>query len=233
MISFKNVFKIPFVKWNFFLIILFLALISLISYKVSFFSIIFTILFSVALVSCNLLSTLKVYDSKTIVKILEYSLAYFLSSFIYLIIEGIFALLVFVLIFLLKINLPDGVNNNFVFNSIGISLILLSIVLFVGIIIFEFLKNIGFINFLKTKKFENIYHFKKNLKLIFSKDFSILFIFIVGYTFLLSIIFLILIGIVSLVFPYVTNQVISFLFILFLYVFISVTFTLMFNFLKK
>jgi hypothetical protein len=219
MINFKKITNIPYIGSKFLLIILVLGLFTLISDTFTLLALILTIAFTAGLVGLQLLSQLKHYDKKTIIKILELSLIYLVSSFIFLFIEGVFLLIFLIPIYLLKALI--NTENIFVLNFGILLLILTFIIMIVGFIIIDYIKNIGFMKYLKSNKFEDFFEFKKNLKIIFTKNFWITQIFLFGYILLLMIAFVIILSLSSLIFPVLSNYFIGVFIIFFIYFWFS------------
>jgi hypothetical protein len=219
MIDLRNVLKAPYLKFSFLLIILLLSVLTIISPFISFISLILILFLSIGLISAHLISPLKEYSLKNIIIIFEFSLIYFIASVIFFIIQGIFVLVFSIPIFLLR-NTID-VNNIFAFNSGLFIIILFSIIVIIGFLIIEFTKNIGFIRYIKSNKFEDFFEFKQNLKVIFKKDFLIGLLFLIGYMFLIFLITFVLLVFLSLIFPTLSDYFIGIFVIIFLYLIIS------------
>jgi hypothetical protein len=219
MIDYKNVLKIPYINFKFLLIIILLSIITILGYTFSFIALIFTIILTVGLIGTNILSQLQNYNFKTIIKILELSLVYSIVSIIYFFIQAIVFLIFAIPIYFLR----NFINTNIAFNfNFGLFFLILLIIL--GIIVFiiiEYLKNIGFIRYLKSSKFENFFEIKNNLKYIFTKDFLTSQIFLLGYIIVLIIIFVILLSLLTLIFPSLTNYFVGIFIMLFVYLLIS------------
>jgi hypothetical protein len=219
MIDYKNVLKIPYINFKFLLIIILLSIITILGYTFSFIALIFTIILTVGLIGTNILSQLQNYNFKTIIKILELSLVYSIVSIIYFFIQAIVFLIFAIPIYFLR----NFINTNIAFNfNFGLFFLILLIIL--GIIVFiiiEYLKNIGFIRYLNSSKFENFFEIKNNLKYIFTKDFLTSQIFLLGYIIVLIIIFVILLSLLTLIFPSLTNYFVGIFIMLFVYLLIS------------
>lgn len=219
MVDYKNILKIPYIDFKFLLIILLFSIITILGYSISFIALIFTIIFTVGLIGTNILSQLKNYNLKTITKILELSLVYSIVSIIYFFMHTIIFLIFAIPVYFLRGFINTSISFNF---SLGLFFIILIIVLaLIVFIIVEYIKNIGFIRYLKSKKFENFFEIRNNLKYIFTKDFLTSQIFLLGYLLFLIVIFVIILSLLSLIFPVLTDYFVGILSIIFIYLFIS------------
>ncbi len=219
MIDFRNIIKIPYINFKFLLIIILIGLLTLIGDVFILPSLILAIFFTAGFIGLQLLTSLKHYDKKTIVKILQLGLIYLIGSFIFLFIQGVFLLIFLVPVYFLKALI--NTENIFVLNF-GIFLLLITIlIMIIGFLILEYIKNLGFIKYLKSNKFEDFFEFKKNLKIIFTKNFWITQIFLIGYLLILIIVFSLILSLLSLIFPILSNYFIGLFIVLFVYLWLS------------
>ncbi len=222
MMEFKNSLKIPFINFKFLLIILILSLITILGSTASLISIILTVFLSIGLVGTNILSSLKNYNSKTILKIFELSVVYFIASFLYLIFQGIISIILLIPVFLLKSSID--VENVFSFNSGLLIIILLFIITIFCYLVLEFVKNIGYISYIKSGRFEDFFNFKKHFKIVFTKNMLVSFFYLLGYLIILLIGYILVLSILTLLFPSISYYLIGIFTIIFIYIYIFVTF---------
>lgn len=231
MINFKNVLKVPYIGFNFLIIILILGLLTFVSETLLFISLIFAIFLSVGIIGTHILFGLKNYNSKTIFKILELSLIYFVTSIIFLILQ--FILFFIIILPISLITRVDSTNFSSINTEVFIISVIFIIVLFF-ILVLEFIKNIGFIKYLSTSNFEDLFKFKKYFKIVFSKDFLIGISFLIGFLIILILIFLLFVALLNVIFSQIiVDYLIGFLVIIFIYILISVIFVTFYEIVKN
>lgn len=226
MMEFKNSLKIPYLRFNFLLVIIVLAVLTILGSTASLISIILASFLTIGLIGANLISTLKHYNSKTILKVLELSIVYFVASFIFLFLQAIFAVIFLIPVFFLRSSI--NVDNVTSFNSGLLFVILLFVIIIFGLLVLEFIKNIGFIKYLKSGEFEDFFKFKKNLKVVFSHNFLVGFLFLIGYLILLFIALIFALVIFTLILPSLSSYFIG-IFVVFAYYLFTATSFITFN----
>jgi len=119
--------------------------------------------------------TLKKYDKKTWNNILHFSGIFLLITIIFFIIEGILILIGYIPLYL--------VTQSATIVSPAV-IVITSIILFIFIIaaaIIELVKFIGLIKYFTNKKFETFFDVKTNLRVVWTKNFLVSLLYIVGY----------------------------------------------------
>ena len=222
MMEFKNSLRIPYLRFNFLIIIIVLALLTILGSTASFISIVLASFLTIGLIGANIISTLKHYDSKTILKILELSIVYFVASLIFIFLQAIFAAIFLIPVFLLKSSID--INNISSFNSGMLIVILLFLIIIFGLLVLEFIKNIGYLRYLKSKKFEDFFSFKKNMKVIFTHNFLVAFLFLTGYLVVLTMSLILVLSFLSLILPSLSNYFIGIFIVFTYYLFTSASF---------
>lgn len=220
MINFKNVLKVPFVNFRFLFLVIFLGILTFISDVFLFLSLILIIFLTAGLIGSYINKDLNHFNSKTILNISSNGLIYLLGSIIFLIFQSIFS--VIFLLPMLGLNLIDITSVH----SLNLGLIfalLFFIILFLGVLVLEFILNIGYIKYLKTKNFEDFFKFKKYFKIIFSQNFLIGILFLIGFFALILFLFLTIVAIFTFLFPEpILNYIVGFLLIIVIYINFSV-----------
>jgi hypothetical protein len=216
MLDFRNKFLFGFLNIKYFLLILVLCLLGSINSTISLISLIFILIFGTSLITLELIKKLKSYK-KSFTQIIEYSGVYVINSIIFCIFQ-----LIVVVLFILFFQLISNTNillflddPSIIFSNIFSFLMFFIIfIIFILILILEFLKIIGFIKYTKSRKFEDIFTIGKNLKLIFSNNFFICLQYLIGYIVIYSILFIIIIFIITSFFNnlsfYLTNMFLLF-----------------------
>lgn len=220
MINFKNVLKVPFVNFRFLFLVIFLGILTFISDVFLFLSLILIIFLTAGLIGSYINKDLNHFNSKTMLNISSNGLIYLLGSIIFLIFQSIFS--VIFLLPMLGLNLIDITSVH----SLNLGLIfalLFFIILFLGVLVLEFILNIGYIKYLKTKNFEDFFKFKKYFKIIFSQNFLIGILFLIGFFALILFLFLTIVAIFTFLFPEpILNYIVGFLLIIVIYINFSV-----------
>lgn len=134
------------------------------------------------------------YNSKFTNNFFKYFGIFLVSSFVCLIFQVIIILIGLIPTFLFsETNLVAEVS------SFSFSILSVFIILFIGVaILIGILKIIGLIRYLKDNNFEVLFDFKNNLKIIFTKNFLVALLFIVGYILMYALLIIIILGVFNL-----------------------------------
>ncbi len=175
MFDLRKTLGFPYINIKFLWIIFALMLFALISEV--------TLIISAALILilgtgflASLLNTGKLnkYNNKTWGNILKFSGMFILVSIIFFIIEGIIVLIGFIPYYL--ITLSPTINPALI---LVVSIIMAIFMVIAGIV--ELIKLVGFVKYFQNKKFENFFAFRSNLKTIWTKNFLVSMLFLIGY----------------------------------------------------
>lgn len=194
MIDLKKSICFPYLKWKFFLPLFLFSFLSLINDLFFFLSFFVFLLFGIGFFGTKIINKLKNYK-QAYKPILKFSFITLITSIIFLIFQiivisfGILPLLFLSMDFILN-QLSDTVLGSFsATTAFGIFFF---IVFFLFAIVLEIIKVFGLIEYFKTSKFESIFKFKKHLMNIFSKNFLVVFFFMIGVFIMYFIIFLLI-----------------------------------------
>lgn len=215
--NFKKAISFPYLNFKFFIVILILILIG--SINNSLFTIMLFLLPAIFSGFIGVkLNKLKSYNSKSINKLLNYSGTSFVSYIIFLVIEFISLIVLYIPIMLYmktQFVIPSGAFEIFLF----LFLILLFLLV---LLIFELLKHIGLVRYFKKKDFSVIFEFKNNFKTIFSKDFLVSILFIIGLLVVYAVGALIILSLISIFnIVYLTNFFTYFLILFLIYLILA------------
>jgi hypothetical protein len=171
-----------------------LASLSLISNFFAGISLFLIVAVSFCLVSLKYKKKLENYNLEFTNNFFKYFGIFLVSSFAFLIFQVIVILIGLIPTFLFsKVNLVTEVSS-FSFSILNVILIAF---VFVAILI-GILKIIGLIRYLKDEKFEVLFDFKNNLKIIFTKNFLVALLFVIGYILMYGLFVVVIIGLLNL-----------------------------------
>ena len=236
MMDFKKAISFSFenVKWYYLVFIFVLACLSMISDTMAVISLALVLLFGVGIIGTKLANKLKALKQST-VPVLKNTGMYTVASIIFLVAQYILLIIGMIPFIILASNANIGSlteTGNFealLYLTPG-WLILVSILVFivflVAVLILEIIKTMGTTKYFKTGKFGDIFKIGKYVKAIFTKDYFILLIFVLGYAFVCMLILGIIAFILTTISETVGTLISGVLIVLFMYIITGTAYSL-------